>query len=478
MTVLTEQVSESVSAGCPTIWGLPPSSLHDRYWASRGIQVVRPGRRIQIDRKAELFLLVDPVHLVLFDLLHWIELMNWTKPDLLLLRVHAKKNLGYREVLTADDEGDFLRFERRYRANQILAARVGLTTDSELAEAWRAAPDACEGWRQLRAAVPSTYRETRSSPARIYRMDAEADLGQFVEDLVGIWSHPQSTIPRAERDASKAWVDSAAKVDRNARIVGPVWVGAGRQLGDGEVVVGPVVLWDDPLKRPEPDELRWGEIEPAATGENLQFIRPISSFYRTTKRLFDIVFSVVALLLSLPFYPLVMLAIFLEDGRPFFFGHQRETLEGRTFNCLKFRSMRKDALQMTTELASKNQADGPQFFIDDDPRITKVGRIMRKTHLDELPQFLNVLMGHMSVVGPRPSPRDENQYCAEWRDARLSVRPGITGLWQVRRTRLKGRDFQEWIKYDIQYVETMNWFLDIKLIWQTVLVIARRTVRL
>jgi lipopolysaccharide/colanic/teichoic acid biosynthesis glycosyltransferase len=140
--------------------------------------------------------------------------------------------------------------------------------------------------------------------------------------------------------------------------------------------------------------------------------------------------------------------------------------------------MRKDALQMTTELASKNQADGPQFFIDDDPRITKVGRIMRKTHLDELPQFLNVLMGHMSVVGPRPSPRDENQYCAEWRDARLSVRPGITGLWQVRRTRLKGRDFQEWIKYDIQYVETMNWFLDIKLIWQTVLVIARRTVRL
>jgi len=83
----------------------------------------------------------------------------------------------------------------------------------------------------------------------------------------------------------------------------------------------------------------------------------------------------------------------------------------------------------------------------------------------------------MSVVGPRPSPHLENQYCAEWRDARLSVRPGITGLWQVRRTRLRGRDFQEWIRYDIQYVDTMNWRMDIKLIWQTILVVLQRAMR-
>jgi lipopolysaccharide/colanic/teichoic acid biosynthesis glycosyltransferase len=139
--------------------------------------------------------------------------------------------------------------------------------------------------------------------------------------------------------------------------------------------------------------------------------------------------------------------------------------------------MRKDADKLTPELLALNQADGPQFFIDNDPRITRVGKIMRKTHLDEVPQFLNVLLGHMSVVGPRPSPRSENQCCPEWREARLSVRPGITGLWQLRRTRLRGRDFQEWVKYDIQYVENMGWALDLKLLWQTVLVVIHRTVR-
>ncbi len=88
------------------------------------------------------------------------------------------------------------------------------------------------------------------------------------------------------------------------------------------------------------------------------------------------------------------------------------------------------------------------------PRLTRVGRLIRKYNLDELPQFFNVLVGDMSVVGPRPSPRKENQYCPPWREARLSVRPGITGLWQVKRTRRTGSDFQEWIKYDIEYVET------------------------
>jgi lipopolysaccharide/colanic/teichoic acid biosynthesis glycosyltransferase len=190
-----------------------------------------------------------------------------------------------------------------------------------------------------------------------------------------------------------------------------------------------------------------------------------------------VIFAILALLVTLPFYPFVMLAIFLEDGWPFFYAHERETMGGRTFGCIKFRSMRKGADSLKTELAAVNEADGPQFFIDNDPRLTWVGRLLRRTNIDELPQFINVLLGHMSVVGPRPSPRLENQCCPEWRETRLSVRPGITGLWQVRRTRLRGHDFQEWIKYDIQYVETMSLRLDAKLLWHTVLVIIRRAVR-
>jgi lipopolysaccharide/colanic/teichoic acid biosynthesis glycosyltransferase len=183
---------------------------------------------------------------------------------------------------------------------------------------------------------------------------------------------------------------------------------------------------------------------------------------------FDILFALFAIAITAPLYPLVMLAIWLEDGRPFFFAHRRETLGGSEFSCLKFRSMFRNAEQVKAEYQKKNQADGPQFFIEDDPRHTRVGSFLRKSKLDELPQFFNVLVGHMSVVGPRPSPFVENQFCPVWREARLSVRPGITGLWQLKRTRQKGLDFQEWIKYDLEYVENSSWRLDLWILWRTV----------
>jgi len=192
-----------------------------------------------------------------------------------------------------------------------------------------------------------------------------------------------------------------------------------------------------------------------------------------SRRAFDVVFAMLALLFTLPIYPIVMLAILLEDGRPFFFVHRRETMGGREFPCIKFRSMRKDAEEAKAELAAKNQADGPQFFMDEDPRMTVVGKVLRRYNIDELPQFINVLLGDMSVVGPRPSPQKENQFCPPWREARLSVKPGITGLWQVRRTRVSGLDFQEWIKYDIEYVEKQGWLLDFSIIWETIVNLVR-----
>jgi lipopolysaccharide/colanic/teichoic acid biosynthesis glycosyltransferase len=197
--------------------------------------------------------------------------------------------------------------------------------------------------------------------------------------------------------------------------------------------------------------------------------RPGSPLDLAFKRAIDIAFAFLAILCTLPLYPLIMLAIWFEDGAPFFFSHKRETLGGREFPCVKFRSMRKDAEKMKAVLKKLNRADGPQFFIENDPRLLRVGRFLRKYNLDELPQFWNVLVGDMSIVGPRPSPHKENQYCPPWREARLSVRPGITGLWQVKRTRRAGSDFQEWIKYDLEYVEKRNWWLDLKIIWQTVM---------
>ncbi len=120
-----------------------------------------------------------------------------------------------------------------------------------------------------------------------------------------------------------------------------------------------------------------------------------------------------------------------------------------------------------------SQVDGPQFKIAEDPRISTAGRFLRDTFLDEIPQFLNVLLGQMSVIGPRPSPESENTLCPWWRDARLSVRPGITGLWQVCRTRQPGKDFQEWIHYDTEYVRNLSLRMDLWIFWQTVKKIAR-----
>jgi lipopolysaccharide/colanic/teichoic acid biosynthesis glycosyltransferase len=271
-------------------------------------------------------------------------------------------------------------------------------------------------------------------------------------------------------------MDPESRVDGGAKFIGPVWVGAGRHVHDGMTVIGPAVVWDKPEAKPPTEAIQWLAIEPTAPppDPNPKDVTPLD---RAFKRLFDIVFSFFAIVFSLPLYPLIMLAIWIEDGRPFFFAHKRETIGGREFGCLKFRSMRKDAEKIKEQLKKLNQADGPQFYMENDPRLTRVGRFLRKVNLDEIPQFWNVLLGDMSIVGPRPSPHRENQFCPPWREARLSVRPGITGLWQVRRTRRAGNDFQEWIRYDIEYVENRTWWLDMKILWKTFETIVRKGTR-
>jgi lipopolysaccharide/colanic/teichoic acid biosynthesis glycosyltransferase len=118
--------------------------------------------------------------------------------------------------------------------------------------------------------------------------------------------------------------------------------------------------------------------------------------------------------------------------------------------------------------------DGPQFKLHRDPRVTRVGRLLRTTNLDELPQLFNVVLGQMSLVGPRPSPFRENQVCVPWRQGRLSVRPGITGLWQVcRRDRASG-DFHQWIYFDLLYVQHMSLWLDLKILVATVITLGGR----
>jgi lipopolysaccharide/colanic/teichoic acid biosynthesis glycosyltransferase len=170
-----------------------------------------------------------------------------------------------------------------------------------------------------------------------------------------------------------------------------------------------------------------------------------------------------------PLLALVALLVKLDSKGPAFFSHAREGRLGRLFRCWKFRTMHVDADVAQLELAETNQVDGPQFKIHRDPRVTRVGCWLRRLNLDELPQLYNVLKGEMSLVGPRPSPFRENQLCIPWREARLSVRPGITGLWQICRNDRSSGDFHQWIYYDLLYVEHMSWWLDLKILAATVL---------
>ncbi len=456
-----------------TLWGLTPVQLHARFWKSRGIQVVPNGSPgIEIDKGAELYLLVSRSQLVVMPLPKLLEIMCWLNPDLLMVRLAERVDREYREIVDARPDGHFLRFRRVYEAGKSQRqSRVGLTANPDLALDWASMEDADMPWAKLRNIVPSDLCAGVRSEGHVYNQESDIECARFVQDLAQQWKHPLSTISRVERIGKESWRDIDAHPTNPQALTGPIWIGAGRSIPEGKSGVGPAVLWDDPAVRPVPDEVEWKDIEAVQVRPERRIDEAATYTSSVGKRLFDIVFALVALALTLPLYPFIILAIWIEDRSPIFFSHTRESNHGREFGCLKFRTMYRNAEEMKAELAAQNKADGPQFFMEKDPRITKVGSVLRKLQLDELPQFFNVLAGHMSVVGPRPSPFSENQFCPGWREARLSVRPGVTGLWQVRRTRSDGADFQEWIRYDIEYVEKATFLLDLYIIWKTVAMI-------
>jgi len=192
------------------------------------------------------------------------------------------------------------------------------------------------------------------------------------------------------------------------------------------------------------------------------------------KRVLDILVAMIGLMILSPLLAVVAVLIKATSRGPVLFAHIREGRGGRQFKCYKFRTMRVGAHALQRELYRSNMVDGPQFKLRDDPRVTAIGQRLRETNIDELPQLINVLLGDMSLVGPRPSPFRENQICVPWRRARLSVRPGITGLWQIcRHSRCQG-DFQQWIFFDLLYVRHWSLWLDLKILLATVLTLGGR----
>ena len=188
-------------------------------------------------------------------------------------------------------------------------------------------------------------------------------------------------------------------------------------------------------------------------------------WFRAMKRAVDVTAAASMLVVLSPVFAVIAAAIKWEGDGPVFYSQQRCGRDGRDFKMHKFRTMVVDAHEMQDELAENKDVDGPMFKLENDPRVTRIGRFLRDTSLDELPQLVNVLKAEMSLVGPRPLVMEEMDFAPNWRDIRLQVTPGITGLWQV-----NGRhkvSFHDWIKNDIRYVKEQSLGLDAKILLST-----------
>ena len=190
--------------------------------------------------------------------------------------------------------------------------------------------------------------------------------------------------------------------------------------------------------------------------------------YWVLRRAQDIVFSLLALILLAPLALLISLAIVLDSpGDGAIFRQRRGGRDGKLFWLYKFRTMCPDAEEQLNELLSQNQMDGPVFKIEGDPRITRVGRFLRKTSLDELPQLLNVLLGDMSIVGPRPALPREVELYSDYQRQRLYVTPGLSCYWQIAPHRNE-MSFDEWVALDLKYIQERSFWVDWKIIFLTV----------
>lgn len=194
-----------------------------------------------------------------------------------------------------------------------------------------------------------------------------------------------------------------------------------------------------------------------------------SKIYLIVKRITDIVCSLAGLIVLSPILLITAIAIKMDSKGSIFFKQDRVGKDERIFSMYKFRSMVVNAEELKKSLEKANEMSGPMFKMKKDPRITRVGRFIRKTSIDELPQLINVLKGDMSLVGPRPSLPKEVEAFEPWMKERLTVLPGLTCIWQV-----SGRNnipFKEWMELDIKYVRERSYLLDLKLIFKTFFVL-------
>jgi exopolysaccharide biosynthesis polyprenyl glycosylphosphotransferase len=291
------------------------------------------------------------------------------------------------------------------------------------------------------------------------RLARRADLGYAVEGVVDAQPDEETALARVTELLESRPVDEvfvSLPLDAHHGLIRDV-VALCEEQGVTIRVVSSLV--DLVLARAQLDEIDGRPVISIFSG-------PPDSLLLAVKRLLDVTVAGLAVALSSPLWALIAIAIKLDSPGPVFFVQDRVGMGGRRFRFFKFRTMVPDAEQRQAAIEHLNESTGPVFKIRKDPRVTRVGELLRKFSLDELPQFLNVLRGDMSLVGPRPLPvRDVQRMDSRAHKRRFSVKPGITCLWQI-----AGRvpDFEKWIETDIHYIDNWSLGLDLKILMKTI----------
>jgi len=367
------------------------------------------------------------------------------------------------------------------------------------------------------AKLPVHTYEINGCSRAINSIDDYYDINR--ECLSNGFTHKKNMMEIAEQ----VWAGSNVSISPSAYILGPTIIGNNCKIEANAEIIGPTVIGDNCIigeRTKIRESIVWNDVvvgknsmmRYCIAGEGLNVISGVSfsnkiltdglkpgdvnliprrykldsisetgalqvdsirhRVFSGLKRLMDVLISAVMLIFLLPLMGLIALAIKMDSDGSVIFRQKRCGKDGKDFEMLKFRTMVSNAHAMQQKLESQKNVDGPMFKLLDDPRVTHVGSILRKTSLDELPQLINVLKGEMSLVGPRPLAMNEMKFSPSWRSIRLRVKPGITGLWQV-----QGRSeaaFHNWIKYDVQYVRNQTLWLDIKILLRTIAVVFRK----
>jgi lipopolysaccharide/colanic/teichoic acid biosynthesis glycosyltransferase len=492
----TDAYDEAVREACPSVEAVLPAREFTRrlaaYEPSDCLLVVDP-RLFPEDGMAPEMLLRRPV----YD-------HRWVRHLVPL----ATSDGGTRECVELDGAGQVRRIQRYYDdvtwpfaagvcCSVIPGACVAMATDVVF-----------HSLSDLRRKFSNRGIPSRDLPVSggVFDLNEEEGLLGLSERLIrrqyaagnGARNHPLTGrschVHPSARFVGPVVLQDGVTVEADATLLGPTLIGAGSHIEANAVVAqcvlgsGTVVGRDTTVRH----RALFGSVAdaPAPTAPEMPAYRPPASStvgpaealasgpgrgaYLNVKYVVEATLALAALIVLLPLLAVIAALIALESRGGVFYADERESRGGRPFRCLKFRTMFAGADTQQRQLYANNQLDGPQFKLDHDPRVTRVGRWLRSVSFDELPQLINVLRGEMSLVGPRPSPFRENQTCVPWREGRLSVRPGITGLWQVCRHDRKAGDFHQWIFYDLLYVRHLSPALDLKIVLATIFTLGGR----